>query len=227
MFNNSPYRADMKASVRKLEHENADLRFLNNQYVHKLRSQEKESKQKSDRILQLQEKNFHAVVQTPGSLFLSLCLIHCLWSIGTFSVAFCQLNCLVCYKSLFFSYVTQEVVRSRSLSVGSGWSWIVRCLHLSRPDILPFCRKWKIRTLRICSKYVPKNVLFASMLTFAFVKVADDAIGQLKADAKILCEERDGMENKVHSLKKQVSDLSLTPPWQRPDCNDHNLLRFL
>lgn len=49
-----------------MEHENADLRFLNNQYVHKLRSLEKESKQKSDRILQLQEKNFHAVVQTPG-----------------------------------------------------------------------------------------------------------------------------------------------------------------
>ena len=57
---------DMKATLRKLEHENADLRFLNNQYIHKLRGLEKESKQKSDRILQLQEKNFHAVVQTPG-----------------------------------------------------------------------------------------------------------------------------------------------------------------
>ncbi len=52
--------------MRKVEHENADLRFLNNQYVHKVRALEKESKSKTDRILQLQEKNFHAVVQTPG-----------------------------------------------------------------------------------------------------------------------------------------------------------------
>ena len=58
--------AELKASLRKLEHENADLRFLNNQYVHKLRALEKESKAKTDKILQLQEKNFHAVVQTPG-----------------------------------------------------------------------------------------------------------------------------------------------------------------
>lgn len=58
--------ADLKAAVRKLEHENADLKFLNNQYVHRMRSLESESKLKSDRILQLQEKNFHAVIQTPG-----------------------------------------------------------------------------------------------------------------------------------------------------------------
>lgn len=58
--------SDLKASLRKLEHENADLKFLNNQYVHKIRQLEKESKQKSDKILQLQEKNLHAVVQTPG-----------------------------------------------------------------------------------------------------------------------------------------------------------------
>jgi len=58
--------SDLKSSVRKLEHENADLRFLNNQYVHKMRSLELDSKQKMERILQLQEKNFHAVVQTPG-----------------------------------------------------------------------------------------------------------------------------------------------------------------
>ncbi|XP_071951529.1 centrosomal protein of 135 kDa-like isoform X2 [Antedon mediterranea] len=56
----------LKSSIRKLEHENADLRFLNTQYVHKVRTVEKESKQKSDRIAQLQEKNFKAVVQTPG-----------------------------------------------------------------------------------------------------------------------------------------------------------------
>ena len=58
--------AELKSSLRKLEHENADLRFLNNQYIHKMRSLEQDSKQKTERILQLQEKNFHAVVQTPG-----------------------------------------------------------------------------------------------------------------------------------------------------------------
>ncbi|XP_071126603.1 centrosomal protein of 135 kDa-like isoform X3 [Mytilus edulis] len=57
---------ELKASLRKLEHENADLKFLNNQYVQKARQLEKESREKSDRILHLQEKNFHAVVQTPG-----------------------------------------------------------------------------------------------------------------------------------------------------------------
>jgi len=58
--------SDLRSSLRKLEHENADLRFLNNQYVHKMHSLELDSKQKMERILQLQEKNFHAVVQTPG-----------------------------------------------------------------------------------------------------------------------------------------------------------------
>jgi centrosomal protein CEP135 len=60
--------AELKASLRKLEHENADLKFLNNQYVHKVKQLEKESREKSDRILHLQEKNFHAVVQTPGNV---------------------------------------------------------------------------------------------------------------------------------------------------------------
>ena len=59
--------ADLKSSLRKIEHENADLKFLNNQYVHKIRQLEKESKSKTDKIVQLQEKNFHAVVQTPGT----------------------------------------------------------------------------------------------------------------------------------------------------------------
>ncbi|XP_070554439.1 centrosomal protein of 135 kDa-like isoform X2 [Ptychodera flava] len=57
---------DLKTSIRRLEHENADLRFLNTQYIHKVRAVEKESKLKTDRISELQEKNFHAVVQTPG-----------------------------------------------------------------------------------------------------------------------------------------------------------------
>ena len=57
---------DLKANLRKIEHENSDLRFLNTQYIHKLRSIEKESKDKSKKILELQEKNFQAVIQTPS-----------------------------------------------------------------------------------------------------------------------------------------------------------------
>jgi hypothetical protein len=43
------------------------LRFLNTQYLHKLRAIEKESKDKSKKILELQEKNLQAVIQTPSS----------------------------------------------------------------------------------------------------------------------------------------------------------------
>ncbi|GCC24717.1 centrosomal protein of 135 kDa isoform X2 [Chiloscyllium punctatum] len=57
---------DLKHTIRKLEHDTADLKFLNNQYVHKVRCLEKESKAKTDKIQQLQEKNLQAVVQTPG-----------------------------------------------------------------------------------------------------------------------------------------------------------------
>lgn len=57
---------DLKYTIRKLEHDTADLKFLNNQYVHKVRSLEKESKAKTEKIQQLQEKNLQAVVQTPG-----------------------------------------------------------------------------------------------------------------------------------------------------------------
>lgn len=57
---------ELKAYIRKLEHETTDLKFLNNQYVHKVRSLEKDSKAKTEHILQLQEKNMQAVVQTPG-----------------------------------------------------------------------------------------------------------------------------------------------------------------
>jgi len=60
------FEIDFKSQLRKLEHENADLRFLNTQYIHRLRSLEKESRQKDNKILELQEKNFQAVVQTPG-----------------------------------------------------------------------------------------------------------------------------------------------------------------
>lgn len=57
---------ELKASLRRLEHENADLKFLNTQYLQKLRTQEKESLSKTEKILELQEKNFQAVIQTPG-----------------------------------------------------------------------------------------------------------------------------------------------------------------
>uniref|UniRef100_A0A8C9YGI1 Centrosomal protein 135 n=1 Tax=Sander lucioperca TaxID=283035 RepID=A0A8C9YGI1_SANLU len=57
---------ELKAHVRKLDHETSDLKFLNNQYVHKVRCLEKDSKAKAERIQQLQEKNMQAVVQTPG-----------------------------------------------------------------------------------------------------------------------------------------------------------------
>ncbi|XP_061494239.1 centrosomal protein of 135 kDa-like [Rhineura floridana] len=56
----------LKSTLRKVEHENADMKFLNNQYIHKIRSLEKETKAKTDKIQQLQEKNLQAVVQTPG-----------------------------------------------------------------------------------------------------------------------------------------------------------------
>ncbi|XP_054409974.1 centrosomal protein of 135 kDa isoform X2 [Pongo abelii] len=57
---------ELKTSLKKCARETADLKFLNNQYVHKLKLLEKESKAKNERIQQLQEKNLHAVVQTPG-----------------------------------------------------------------------------------------------------------------------------------------------------------------
>ncbi|KAM3875853.1 centrosomal protein of 135 kDa [Diretmus argenteus] len=57
---------ELKAHVRKLDHETSDLKFLNNQYVHKVRCLEKDSKAKAECIQQLQEKNMQAVVQTPG-----------------------------------------------------------------------------------------------------------------------------------------------------------------
>ncbi|XP_068259978.1 centrosomal protein of 135 kDa [Nyctibius grandis] len=57
---------DLKASLRRVEHETSDLKFLNNQYIHKIKMLEKESKAKTEKIQQLQEKNLQAVVQTPG-----------------------------------------------------------------------------------------------------------------------------------------------------------------
>ena len=56
----------IRSSLRKVEHENADLRFLNTQYAHKLRAQEGESEAKSARIQRLLEKNLEAVVEVEG-----------------------------------------------------------------------------------------------------------------------------------------------------------------
>ncbi|XP_008831564.1 centrosomal protein of 135 kDa [Nannospalax galili] len=57
---------EVKATLKRSARETADLRFLNNQYIHKLKLLEKESKAKNEKIQQLQEKNLQAVVQTPG-----------------------------------------------------------------------------------------------------------------------------------------------------------------
>ena len=57
---------DMKTVLRRLEHENADLKFLNTQYVQKMRSLEKESEAKSEKLLSLHQKSCEAVIRTPG-----------------------------------------------------------------------------------------------------------------------------------------------------------------
>ncbi|KFO65013.1 Centrosomal protein of 135 kDa, partial [Corvus brachyrhynchos] len=57
---------DLKASLRRVEHETSDLKFLNNQYIHKIKMLEKETKAKTEKIQHLQERNLQAVVQTPG-----------------------------------------------------------------------------------------------------------------------------------------------------------------
>ncbi|XP_026958678.1 centrosomal protein of 135 kDa isoform X3 [Sagmatias obliquidens] len=57
---------ELKTTLKKCARETTDLKFLNNQYVHKLKLLEKESKAKNEKIQQLQEKNLQAIVQTPG-----------------------------------------------------------------------------------------------------------------------------------------------------------------
>lgn len=57
---------DLKATLRRLDHENTDIKFLNTQYVQKIQSMEKESQVKSEKIVELQEKNLDAIIQTPG-----------------------------------------------------------------------------------------------------------------------------------------------------------------
>ena len=52
--------------ARKLQNENADLRFLNSQYLTKIKHLENESYHKTEKLKKLQEKNMGAVITTPG-----------------------------------------------------------------------------------------------------------------------------------------------------------------
>ena len=52
--------------ARKLQNENSDLRFLNSQYLTKIKHVEKESYAKSEKLRKLQEKNMATVVTSPG-----------------------------------------------------------------------------------------------------------------------------------------------------------------
>ena len=76
---------DFKQQARRLQNENADLRFLNtqvrglyyrlyniiigklwDQYLTKIKQTEKDSHAKSEKIRKLQEKNLTAVITTPS-----------------------------------------------------------------------------------------------------------------------------------------------------------------
>uniref|UniRef100_T1JBR2 Centrosomal protein of 135 kDa n=1 Tax=Strigamia maritima TaxID=126957 RepID=T1JBR2_STRMM len=61
-----PATAKLRNKVRKLEHENCDLRFINSQYMYKMRELEKENCSRNERILQLQEKEAQAIIQIRG-----------------------------------------------------------------------------------------------------------------------------------------------------------------
>lgn len=57
---------DLKFTLRGMEHENTDLKFLNTQYLDKIRFQEKDITNRSNKINVLQEKNQSAIIQTPN-----------------------------------------------------------------------------------------------------------------------------------------------------------------
>ena len=57
---------DLKTLLRRLEHENADLKFLNTQYLQKIQALERESEAKSEKLLSLHQKSCEAVIRTPG-----------------------------------------------------------------------------------------------------------------------------------------------------------------
>lgn len=56
----------LRASVRDLEHENSELRFLNTQYIQNLRTLEIESRGKTEHIDRLMKKNLTTVVEVPN-----------------------------------------------------------------------------------------------------------------------------------------------------------------
>ncbi|KAA3678437.1 centrosomal protein CEP135, partial [Paragonimus westermani] len=55
-----------KSEYRRLENESADLKIFNTQCIEKLRNYESDARRMAEQIMQLQEKNFQAVVYTPG-----------------------------------------------------------------------------------------------------------------------------------------------------------------
>lgn len=57
---------DLRADYRKLSNENEDLKLFNSQCLEKIRSYEETANRMAEQILLLQEKNFQAVVYTPG-----------------------------------------------------------------------------------------------------------------------------------------------------------------
>ncbi|XP_042874854.1 golgin subfamily A member 4-like isoform X2 [Penaeus japonicus] len=63
---NEKHSKELQNALQKLEKENRDLRFLAGEYQRQIEVVEAESRRKSDKILQLQEKNLQAVISTPG-----------------------------------------------------------------------------------------------------------------------------------------------------------------
>ncbi|XP_066943148.1 centrosomal protein of 135 kDa-like isoform X1 [Macrobrachium rosenbergii] len=63
---NEKHAKELQNVLQKLEEENQDLRFIVGEYQRKIEDLESESRKKTEKILQLQEKNLKAVVSTPG-----------------------------------------------------------------------------------------------------------------------------------------------------------------
>ncbi|VDP64854.1 unnamed protein product [Schistosoma mattheei] len=57
----------LKGECRRLENENEDMKYFNSQCLDKIHNYEREAKRMIEQILYLQEKNFQAVVYTPGN----------------------------------------------------------------------------------------------------------------------------------------------------------------
>ena len=57
---------ELKSTLKRMDHENTDLKFLNSQYLSRVRLQERDCQAKSEKMNLLQEKNQSAVIQTPG-----------------------------------------------------------------------------------------------------------------------------------------------------------------